>query len=415
MNERSGAFGPVGEAERIEVVDVLRGFALCGILFVNIMWFKAPGSLGGFGYEGPPLDRLVAAGVFALAQAKFFTLFSFLFGWGFATQFLRAEERGAAAGFPRLYLRRSAILGLIGVAHIVLLSEGDILLLYAILGLALLALRRARPETLRRWVKWLLIVPAAAAVLMFGALALGRAFPEGAAEMAATDREMEEEFRTEARDVTAAYLEPVFVHTAATRVGNYARNAWLPLVLAPTVLALFLLGLAAGRRGLAPHAADDRALLRRLRTRGLVIGLPVAVLSAAGANLLPTLSALMCLWVNGTIAGPLLAMAYGSGIALLWQRPGWQRWLRPLASMGRMALTNYLLQSVVATLLFYGYGLGLARRVSPSLALVTVVAILAGQVLISGWWMRRYRFGPAEWLWRTLTYGARQPLRRVAG
>lgn len=95
---------------------MLRGFALCGILFVNIMWFKAPGSLGGFGYEGPPLDRLVAAGVFALAQAKFFTLFSFLFGWGFATQFLRAEERGAAAGFPRRYLRRSAILGLIGAS-----------------------------------------------------------------------------------------------------------------------------------------------------------------------------------------------------------------------------------------------------------------------------------------------------------
>ena len=79
---------------------------------------------------------------------------------------------------------------------------------------------------------------------------------------------------------------------------------------------------------------------------------------------------------------------------MLWQRPGWQRWLRPLESMGRMALTNYLLQSVVATLLFYGYGLGLARRVSPSLALVTVVAILAGQLLVSGWWLRRYRFGP---------------------
>ena len=221
-----------------------------------------------------------------------------------------------------------------------LLSEGDILLLYAVVGLLLLPLRGARPEILRRWVKWLLIVPAAVAVLMFGALALGRASPEGAAEMAATDREMEEEFRTEARDVTAAYLEPAFVRTAATRVGIYARNAWLPLVLAPTVLAMFLLGLAAGRRGLTPHAADHRALLRRLRTWGLVIGLPVAALSATGAALLPTLSALMCLWVNGTIAGPLLAMAYGSGIALLWQRPGWQRILRPLAAMGRMALTK---------------------------------------------------------------------------
>ncbi len=413
MSERSGSLGPVGEAERVEVVDVLRGFALCGILFVNIMWFKAPGSLGGFGYEGPPLDRLVAAGVFALAQAKFFTLFSFLFGWGFATQFLRAEERGAAAGFPRRYLRRSAILGLIGVVHIVLLSEGDILLLYAVIGLLLLPLRRARPEILRRWVKWLLIVPAAAALLMSGALALGRAAPEGAAEIAASDRETAEEFRSAARTTTAAYLDPAFARSAVTRVENYGRNAWIQLFLAPAVLAMFVLGLAAGRRRLTPDAAEHRALLRRVLAWGLAIGLPVAVLSAAGASLLPTLSALMCVWVNGTVAGPLLAMAYGSGIALLWQRAGWQRVLRPLAAMGRMALTNYLLQSVVATLLFYGYGLGLARRVSPSLAIAIVLAILAGQLLVSGWWLRRYRFGPAEWLWRTLTYGVRQPLRRA--
>ena len=176
---------------------------------------------------------------------------------------------------------------------------------------------------------------------------------------------------------------------------------------------MFVLGLAAGRRDLARHAVDHRALLRRVRTWGLVIGLPLAALLAAGMSLLPTLSALMCLALNGAVAGPLLAMAYAAGIALLWQRPGWQRWLRPLAAMGRMALTNYLLQSVIATLLFYGYGLGLARRVSPSLALLIAAAILAGQILISGWWMRRYRFGPAEWLWRTLTYGARQPLRRA--
>ena len=414
MSQQAAALGPVGDAERIEVVDVLRGFALCGILFVNIMWFKAPGSLGGFGYEGSPLDRLVAAGVFALAQGKFFTLFSFLFGCRASTQFLRAEERGAAAGFPRRFLRRSAVLGLIGVVHIALLSEGDILLVYAILGLLLLPLRHSRPETLLRWVKLLLVVPAVVWLLLFGALALGRAFPDGAEEIAVSDRGTEEAFRTEARTTTAAYLEPAFARTAATRVQIYARNAWIQLVLAPTVLAMFVLGLAAGRRDLARHAVDHRALLRRVRTWGLVIGLPLAALLAAGMSLLPTLSALMCLALNGAVAGPLLAMAYAAGIALLWQRPGWQRWLRPLAAMGRMALTNYLLQSVIATLLFYGYGLGLARRVSPSLALVIAAAILAGQILISGWWMRRYRFGPAEWLWRTLTYGARQPLRRAA-
>ena len=177
MNELSGVGGPLQDAERIEVIDVLRGFALCGILFVNIMWFKAPGGFGGISYEGTTFNRLALAAVTALAQGKFFTLFSFLFGWGFAAQLLRAEERGVAAGFTRLFLRRLGILGLIGAGHVVLLSEGDILLLYALIGLLLLPLRRARPEILVRWVKWLLAVPAVVWLLLFGVLVLGGRFP----------------------------------------------------------------------------------------------------------------------------------------------------------------------------------------------------------------------------------------------
>ena len=157
----------------------------------------------------------------ALAQGKFFTLFSLLYGWGFAAQFLRAEERSGGAGFTRLFLRRSAVLGLIGVVHVALLSEGDILLLYAIAGLLLLPLRRARPAVRLRWVKWLLAVPAAIWLLLFGALALGRAVPEGAAEIAASDREIEQTFRTEARTTTAAYLDPAFERTVAKRIQIY--------------------------------------------------------------------------------------------------------------------------------------------------------------------------------------------------
>ena len=296
-----------------------------------------------------------------------------------------------------------------------LLSEGDILLLYALIGLLLLPLRRARPEILLRWVKWLLAVPAVVWLLLFGVLVLGRAFPEGAAEIAASDREMEETFRNEARATTAAYLDPAFARVLTKRIENYGRNAWILLLLGPVVLAMFLLGLAAGRHHLLRGAAEHQVLLRRMRTWGLAIGLPLALLFAAGVNRLPALSALICVQLNSALAGPLLALAYCAGVTLLWQRVRWQRWLRPLAPLGRMALTNYLLQSLVAALLFHGYGLGLARRVSPSLALLIAVAILAGQLPISGWWLRRYRFGPAEWLWRTLTYGRRQPLRRAAG
>ena len=232
---------------------------------------------------------------------------------GFATQFLRAEARGATAGFAPLFLRRLLILGLIGAGHAVLLSEGDILLLYALIALLLLSLRRTRPEILLRWATWILAVLAAVWLLLFGALALGRAFPEGAVEIAANDRELEESFRSDGQATTAAYLDPAPVRVMAKRIENYGLNAWVLLLLGPVVLAMFLLGVAAGDTQLG---SGDR--------------------TAPGAA------------VRGGF-GP-FAKAYRASITRLWLRAHWQRWLRPLAPLGRMALTNYLLQSLIATL-----------------------------------------------------------------
>ena len=414
MNDAAAvAAGPVRDDERVELVDALRGFAVCGILFVNIMWFKAPGSIGTLGYEGALLDRLAASVVTVLAQGKFVTLFSFLFGWGFAMQLQRAERRGAVAGFPRLFLRRLLFLGLIGSAHIVLLSEGDILLLYAIVGMLLVPLRHARAEVLLRWAIVIVAASAAICALLVGSLALGRAF--SAAEMAQVDVELAEEIRREAQAVTAAYLDPAFLHEVASRLATYGRNAWILLVSSPTVLAMFLLGFVVGRRDLARRVADHQVLLRRVCAWGLGIGLPLALLVGVGVSRLPTLSALQAFWFNAAAVGPVLAIAYCAGLALLWQRAAWRRWLRPWAALGKLALTNYLLQSLIATFLFYGFGLGLARRVSPAAALLITVGILAAQLLISGWWVRRYRFGPAEWLWRALTYRHAPPMRRAVG
>jgi uncharacterized protein len=106
-----------------------------------------------------------------------------------------------------------------------------------------------------------------------------------------------------------------------------------------------------------------------------------------------------------------LALAYAAGIALLWQRAWWQRRFATLAPVGRMALTNYLLQTVVAIALFYGIGFGWAGKVGPTLILVLVVVVFAAQVQLSALWLRHFRYGPAEWLWRSLTYGQRQPMR----
>ena len=410
MSPGRNLHGPSTDSERIEIADVLRGFAVCGILLVNIMHFKAPGSMGAFGYEGPALDRLAAAGVLVFAQAKFFTLFSFLFGWGFAVQLLRAERQGRTARFPRLFVRRLLFLGALGAAHAALLSDGDILVLYAVTGLLLVPMRGARPEILIRWAIGIVAVSAVITALLLGSIELGRTF--AAEEMAQADAEWADEFRREERALTAAYLGSSFVQGMAARIASYAGNAWV-LFMIPTVLAMFMAGFAAGRRSLLRRIADHRAPVRRLCAWGLGLGLPLALIALAGMNRLPVLSALMAFWFNLVAAGPIMAMGYCAGIALLWQRPAWRRWLRPLAWLGRLALTNYLLQSAITTVLFHGFGLGLARRVSPAQALLIAVIILAVQLVVSGWWLRRYRFGPAEWLWRTLTYGHAPPMRRA--
>lgn len=114
------------------------------------------------------------------------------------------------------------------------------------------------------------------------------------------------------------------------------------------------------------------------------------------------------------VGAPLLALGYMSGLALLWLRPAWQARLHGLAPVGRMALSNYLLQSLIATLIFYGYGLGRFGQVGIAAGVVLTLAIYTVNVALSHWWLRRYRFGPVEWLWRTLTYGQPQPMRRVA-
>jgi uncharacterized protein len=124
--------------------------------------------------------------------------------------------------------------------------------------------------------------------------------------------------------------------------------------------------------------------------------------------------ALMISLVGQTFGAPALAIFYMSSLVLLFQRPAWQRVLSPLAAVGRMALTNYLLQSIISTLLFYGYGFALYDDVNAASGVLLAIAIYALQIVFSNWWLRRFQFGPMEWLWRTLTYGRRQPMTAAA-
>lgn len=388
----SSSPGPLPSSEIIHLLDILRGFAIFGILVVNMSIFMAPDFLPS--YVPPPMpryDRLVEFLVQFFAQGKFFTTFSFLFGLGFALQLTRAEAKGKdiRSFYPRRLL---ALLGF-GVLHFLMFWEGDILRLYALLGFALLAFRHCSSRT---------ILTAAAVCFVLSALltsvVISMLSTPGALGSASPAREIDFVAEARAPYTSSSYLAVLAYHT---RIFFYD-FVYLAFIQGFGVLALFLLGLYVGRLRLLDRLQAQRGRLRRLLAGGLAIGLLSNLVYVVSEN--PAWAG-----VGYALGGPSLAGVYICAIALLSLGETWQRRLAPLACVGRMALTNYVLQSVVCSTIFYGYGFGLYEKTGPAAGLLLSVLIFSFQIPFSIWWFKRFQYGPLEWLWRGLTYGKRPP------
>jgi uncharacterized protein len=329
----------------------------------------------------------------------------------------RAEERGAS--ITPLYARRLTVMLMMGLTHLFLLWYGDILSTYAVLGFGLLLFRRRSDRVL-------LI---SAALLVFVWPIIGTAIlrlpqlladtPEAAAALAKAAMEKDAGFKASA---LAAFTSGSWLDVVREG-GRFYVFDFMPMILA-TMLATFgrfVLGLLAGRRRLFHDAPQHLGLFRKLLGWGLVAGL---VGSGAGLVLQQLMlrkiltPETMPTWVPFALAplrhlGELgFAAVYVSSITLLFQRAAWQKLLALLAPVGRMALTNYLSQTVMSVLFFYGYGAGRITKVGPAACFGLCVAVFCVQVVWSHLWLARFRFGPAEWVWRSLTYGKAQPMRR---
>jgi uncharacterized protein len=401
------AIGPVPGRERIEVMDILRGVAILGILVVNMGLFSLPEGLAANQVWPNSVDGTVERLILLFAQEKFKALFSFLFGLSLAVQMMRAEARGAP--FLPLYLRRLSVLLLIGLGHFLLLWDGDILHDYALLGFVLLLFRRRSLKTLLVWASIFLSIP----VLFYGLTtyySITRELNPQLMNWISHANEAEDPKSIE--ETRRIYSGGTYLEIIEFR----ARE--LPRDLAPDtedayLSAIFLLGLYAGRRGIFHDISGHLPFIRRVQRWGLMIGIAGNAAFAAGGSLDPSPTSVMqnvgrtCL----VIAAPAMSLFYASTILLLTQGEAWRRRLASLAAVGRMALSNYLLQSLICTTIFYGYGLALFGKVRPSLGLLLTTIICLIQIPLSVWWLRRFRFGPIEWLWRSLTYGQRQPMR----
>lgn len=406
---------PLPADERIQAMDVLRGFALLGILLTNIEGMVGPlnASLTGLDQGLTGADRWADALVYIFVQGKFYPLFSLLFGMGFAVMMARA----AAAGRPffAVYLRRVLALLAIGLAHALLVWSGDILTTYALIAVLLLACFRRTPQSrLPKWAIFFILVPSLL-VGLFGLLgSAAQLDPTAAAQMNLALAEQRSEMDAMLEAQRAAYGSGSFADALAQRHEDLAVMMGNLLLMGWQILGLFLLGSWFVRSGAIARPQQFPRLYQRLRWVALPIGLAMTLLSF---RILPTMDfgrldiASSAAMVLAMLGGMLMCLGY-----LAWIVKGLQSASAPrlglLAPAGRMALSNYLMQSIVCTTLFYGYGLGYFEQLPRAWQVPFVLAFFALQVVLSHAWLSRFRFGPAEWLWRAATYLRLPAMRR---
>ena len=418
MTGTQARLGPIPGEERIEAMDVLRGFALLGILLMNIEAFVGPllESLTGINPRFTGADHWMDAAIYVLVQGKFITLFSLLFGMGFAVMLDRAQARGA--GGRGTYARRLLALLAIGLAHALLVWSGDILVTYALLGFVLvLFFSRTPVRRLPKWAIALLVVPLLLTWFWAFGMTMAQHDPQAAAQTQQALAEQSRQMAATAEAQRLAYGQGTYLQAVAQRVSDLGFAMIGVLFFGPVILAMFLFGAWFVRSGTMRDLPAHLPLFRKLLLAGVFIGLPLMLWSAWTH---PTMDfgrmdyGIAAAQSAATLAYVLMCFGYLSAVVLLLQRPAWRARLAWFAPAGRMALTNYLMQSVVCTLVFYGYGLGYFERLPRAWQPLFVLAVFALQVVFSRWWLSKYRFGPAEWLWRWLTYGTR-PSMRLAG
>ncbi|MDR0331858.1 MAG: DUF418 domain-containing protein [Dysgonamonadaceae bacterium] len=403
---------PVQAQERIAILDIIRGIALLGILLVHMpAWFGTPAiylMILGESMWTNVWDTTFSSFISIFVEGKFYTMFSFLFGLGFVIFFERAKARSIS---PKLlFFKRLIILLIIGLIHAFFIWYGDILVSYALFGFLLPLFFNCKPKTLIIWVVaffsvLLLIMGATVALMGVAELVVDEATRAG---MAQSMLEMTETMRNGLTNSFYAYGEGSFAAIMAQRSADVLLSysqIWAGFFM---IFPLFLLGVYIAKKGVFQNIESHLPFIKKAWLWGLAIGLPMSIVQyVAGSqmnHLAPNIYSFI--FYFGQIFGNTgLSIFYMTSIILLFQRQNWVSKLKPFGYVGRMALSNYLLQSIIGTMIFYNYGLGLYGQIAPAFGLVFVIVIFTIQILISKWWLARYQFGPVEWLWKSLTYG----------
>jgi uncharacterized protein len=382
--------------DRVVSIDRMRGFSLLGIFLVNMISFHSP-----YFYIDPEtwwdgnVNLFTYWFIDLFIQASFYPLFAMLFGYGLVILRERTLEKGLR--FIPLSLRRLSILLLIGVIHAFLIWPGDILITYAVCGFAFLLFIGWCAKRLLIAGLGLYIIPNLLLLLMLGAASM----VDGGGEISMYDGQAAEQAIT-------IYQTGSFAEVTAHRISEwYQNNNLLGLFFyLITILPLFMIGAGAAKLKLFENIREKR--------RKLAVAAAVLAISGLLIKAIPYLfgKTLMTDYAQDVFGGAMVAMAYALIIALVSDLKRFDRMFYPLEAAGRLSISNYLFQSVISTLIFYSYGLGYFGKMTIFSGTLLALGIYLFQLALSSWWIKRFYYGPVEWLWRTGMYMKRQRFKK---
>lgn len=398
---------PSLQQERSRILDILRGIALLGIILANYpvvsLWvFQGPAV-----WETMPtaaVDHAIGFFHFTFLDGKFYTLFSLLFGIGFSIILLRAQQKNISG--LAVFYRRLFILLLIGLFHSLFIWIGDILLLYALTGMLLPLFRNVSDRNL--------LIISAALILSPILIDTLRVISNNDINISAPLGRIHAEMEGRMGISDANFATWIVDHKTYRELLKFNCSEffmrWQMLLSSNRpfkVLGIFILGLYVGRKLIYARLEENKILLKKIRLWGFIIGIPISVVytfcELTGPHL-PNPGALLNT-VSYALSVVPLSLAYTSTICLWYLKNSNSRFLNLFAAPGRMALTNYLLQSVIGIGIFYGIGLGLGAKTGLAYVLLIAIAVYIVQIIYSHFWLKYFNYGPCEWIWRMLTYG----------
>ena len=406
---------PVSLSERSDILDVLRGLALLGVLLDNVFGFTGWGFLTQANREALstwPADGIIGLLEQTFINGKFYSLFSLLFGIGFSIILIRNEQKGINP--LKIFYRRLFILLIIGAGHLFLLWEGDILFLYALIGMLLPLFRKCSDKTLLIWAVALIASP-----ILFDIVSVFFHYKNGNF-LEAMAQSIDKKTGLPIDDTYGQYLYKDGSGWQEWR--NWQASGWLyrySYILdsnrIPKVLGMFLIGFYAGRKMIYANLENYVSIFKLLRRWGLIIGIPSAIACTYfeffGKHIPDAMGLAHTIFYAISVVP--LCLAYVSVICLQWiKMKGNSKW-KILAPMGRMALTNYLLQTILGITIYYGIGLGFGGNIGPTIFIPVSLGVYVLQIIYSTWWLKYFNYGPFEWVWRMLTYGKILKLKKT--